>query len=413
MNRKMLLFLLCIAPIPLALWQLYFQPNADQFWSIVSTFLGAAAYSTMCIILLLGARPKGIDYYDAQIVHRIAAVGSLALILLHNQAEGLAHNGPGTHAAAQYGGNAQTIFLILAGISVLLLATKWMMYLPPRLQQIIQPVRRLFRYDYIKWIHHLNLVAIVLMVLHIVYMNIAWHTPIGMSLFLVYFGIPAAVYIAFLYNRFASGHTSVQSIESISDYMVEMSVAKKACPNAQTGNILWVRLGLHEHPFTVTDVTNEAIFFIFERKGTFTKKLANQTPGMPLRVQIQRTRRLTFTQPTIYITGGSGITAAISAIRQWLQQPNEPFYLYASYRHQKEAIYAHYFYSILQKHAHFHYDIFITRENKKRRLTPERLVQNSDLEKAQCIICASDAAAAAFEKMLRDVSVTNIRKEAF
>lgn len=414
MSRKTLLSLIFILPIPLALWQLAFQPHVDSFWPIVSTYLGAAAYSTMCFVLFLGARPRSIDYYDAQSVHRIAAVLSVVLILLHNQAEGFAHNGPGTHTAAQYGGNAQTILLIVASVSVLFLATKWMTYLPHRLQQIIRPLQHFIRYDYVKWVHHLNLVAIVLMVLHVVYMNIAWHTPVGSVLFLLYFGIAAAFYIGFLYERFfAPTNAIVQSITALSNTMVDMQIKTDLAAKYAVGSILWVRLGMHEHPFTITDRSDTQLSFIFERQGTFTKKLASQMNGEAIRIRVQRTKPLTFTTPTIYITGGTGITAAISAIRQWLQRPDTPFYLYASYRQQEDVIYAHYFYSILQKQPNFHYDIFITREDKKRRLTPERLVQNSQLEQAQCIICASTQASHSFENMLRDLGVTNIRKEAF
>lgn len=410
MTRTQLTALISVLPLPLIIWQLVLQPNSLNFWNIIAVTLGAIAFSSLSFVLFLGARPRFIAYHLGQKAHRILAVVGVGAILLHNQAEGFVHHSHATHQAASYGGNAQTIFLIIAGLSVLFLAKKWLLYTPSMIQTAIKK-SACIRYDWIKWIHHFNLVAIVLMGLHVVFINIALGAPLAGSLYALYLVIALGFYIPMLYAKIRPANAAVVNVQPLSSSMIELTVT--TAQSLSIGQTVWLRKGALEHPLTIVDKQDSNYTFIVKKVGRFTNQLAALKTGTPLYISKGYDSLPSFEKPLIYITGGSGVTPALAAVNVWEKQPSVPFHLYWSVRTMDDLALDGYFRQLQRTQPQFHYYPYVTREGTKQRLTAQDLAQNIDLETATITMCASPAATQAFKHMLKELTIDDLITESF
>lgn len=410
MTRTQLITLISVLPLPLIIWQLVLQPNALTFWNIMAVSFGAIAFSSLSFVLFLGARPRFIAYHVGQKAHRILAVIGIGAILLHNQAEGFVDNPENTHQAASYGGNAQTIFLIIAGLSLVFLATKWLLYTPAILQKYIKKLS-FVRYDWVKWLHHFNLVAIALMGLHVVFINNALGAPLASSLYACYLIVALSFYVPLLYAKIRRANATIASMKSLSNTIVEMIVETNQ-PLA-IGQTVWIRQRAAEHPLTIVDKHDTQYTFIFKKVGSFTKRLATLDAQTPLFLSKGYDALPSFEKPLLYIAGGSGITPALAAVNVWKQHPTQPFHLYWSVRTMDELALDGYFRKLQRTQPQFHYYPYVTREGTQQRLTAQDLAQNIDLETATVTICAAAKATNEFEHMLRELTIDDIFTESF
>lgn len=412
MNAKWLSFLIFLLPLPLIFWQITTQDNGFAFWNVVTVSFGAIAYSYLCFILFLGTRPRWIKYEVAQKFHRVLPILAIAAILLHSQTEDFVNNPDGLHGAGGYGELSQNVFLIMGGLSILFLATKWLRYTP----SIVQTFMKMFsfiRYDWMKWVHHLQIFGIIFMAIHVILVNIAYNTPMTAVPYIVYFGVALVFYIPFLLKKFARRNATVASVTALSSVMYELKLHMNSKKHAQLGQAAWIRINGMEHPFTIADVNDDEVTIIFKKVGPFTKKMAQLQSGDRLYMTKGYGKLPKFEKPTIYIAGGSGIAVAMSYIKAWSKNPTQPFHLYWSVRKSDELVYDRYFRQLQQTIPNFYYTPYVTQEGLCERLTYKELEQNLYLEQAQCFICASAKASFAFERMLHKVQADDVHAENF
>lgn len=411
MKPIFLTVIICVIPLPLIILQLLVQPDAISFWNIIAVSFGAIAFSFLTIVLYLGTRPRFIDYSLTQKLHRVLSVLGIAAILLHNQSEEFVNNPETIQQGGDYGGSAQTIFLILASVSLLFLATKWLSYTPHLVQQFVKRFS-FIRYDWVKWIHHFNLVAILLMTLHVVIINIELGIPLVGSVYVLYIVLALGSYIPFIMRKFIRPNATITSIQVLSHSFYKLTLCSTQA--AAIGQTIWIRKGYQEHPFTIVEKEGNELSLIIKKVGPFTAFLSSLKLGEALYISKGNGSKLKVTEPIIYIAGGSGVTSAIALLNEWKEQPYKPFHLYWSVRtmDERNALQG-YFEEIQQSYPNFHYYSFVTQENMRKRLTINDIKQNDQAQNAQFYICASSNATKQFHQLLNEFAIKNIKSESY
>lgn len=409
MNKKLVYFLIIILPLPLILAELFTQTIEANLsvWNIVSVTLGGVAFSTLCVVLFLGGRPRFLNLQLAQQLHRILAVVGIVALVLHNQAESFVDNPHETHLVAGPGSAAQIVFLVIAGISLLFLATKWLLYTPTAVQKFMEKLS-FIKYDWIKWIHHLNLVGIILMTIHVIFINALIGETSASILFSCYTLVAVSSYIPVLYRKFKSNNARVISSENLSRSMVKLTFAFLRPEKIENGQVVWIRIKGNEHPFTIVEVKEDWLSIVYKKEGAFTKLLSSFQEGALFYVSKAFNKPLEIENSSVFVAGGSGITPFLSTIEKWRKNPKFPLTLYWSVRTNDELVFDAYFKALQQTEPNFHYYPFVTRENDKKHLTDEQLKLNKDLKEATCYISASPKTAKMFKEMLKNCRVNKI-----
>lgn len=409
MNTKLVCFLIIILPLPLILVELFTQTIEANLslWNIVSVTLGGVAYSTLCIVLFLGGRPRFINVQLTQKLHRILAVIGIIALLLHNQAESFVDNPHKAHTVAGPGSAAQYIYLGIALISLVFIATKWLIYTPVFVQNLIKKLS-FIKYDWIKWIHHLNLVAIVLMTIHVIFINLIIGKISASILFSLYTVVALVSYIPVVYRKFKPNNAYVVSSKNLSVSMVKLTFRLLHPEKIENGQVVWIRKKGNEHPFTIVEVNEDSFSLVYKKEGKFTQLLSKLKQGDSFYISKSNSHPLTINKSSVFVAGGSGITPFLSTIEKWENNPNYPLTLYWSVRTSDELVFDDYFKTLQQNEKNFTYYSFVTRENDKKHLTESEFKVNKELKEAIFYISASPKTGKVFKEMLKNCQVNKI-----
>lgn len=289
---------------------------------------GIIAYVWMLLAIYIGTRPRWIDRYiglpAAYMLHGILSLVAIVFSFFHKNMN------PSFGLVQQTGNIAFMIFLSLGLYSTVFMAG-WLTSRVPALGKLKRQLETVFKHEVSVWLHRLNVVATLLIFVHIQLIDyIRANKPF---LALVYL-ISVSVFGSYLYSKLkptAKGYTSkLISNQEIAPNIYELRIAlssKKQAKSIRPGDFVFISFpnvkGLAEpHPFSAVnnpaDDKNELVLAI-RGDGDFTRGL--QAVSAPAEVFVTGGYGMYQTviddlQPEsiIMVTGGIGVTPMLSII---------------------------------------------------------------------------------------------------
>lgn len=289
---------------------------------------GIIAYVWMLLAIYIGTRPRWVDRYigvpAAYMIHGILSLVAILFSFFHKNMN------PSFGLIQQTGNMAFMIFLSLAVYSTVFMAG-WLTNRVPALHQLKRKLETVFKHEVSIWLHRLNIVATVLIFIHVQLID---YIRSNVAFMLVFYSVSIFVFGSYLYSKIkptAKGYLSkLISNQEIGPNIFELRIAlssRKQAKSIRPGDFVFISFptikGLTEpHPFSAVNNPaadkNELVLAI-RGDGDFTKGL--QKVSAPAEVFVTGGYGMYQTviddlQPKsiIMVTGGIGVTPMLSII---------------------------------------------------------------------------------------------------
>ncbi|MGN1407606.1 iron reductase [Lactobacillus sp.] len=298
---------------------------------------GSIAYVWMLAAIYLSTRPHYLDRLiglpKLYMVHGMISLAALLLAWLHM--EGTVSTG----WIKQTGTIAFYLYLFLALYSLIFLAG-WLTKRVPFLAKIKKGLeRKVFKHELSVWIHKLNLVATVLVFIHI--QLISYIRAITPYMMLIY-AATLLVFATYVYNKLKPALTETNAVMTnltmIADNVAQLTIESHHLLDYQAGDYLFLSFpgmpGLKEpHPFSLVNVPkkDQEIVLAIRGDGDFTKQLQDLscpqkvlvTPGYGRFQEVIAEQQ---PEHLLIIAGGIGVVPLLSIIQGNPQIATELFY---------------------------------------------------------------------------------------
>ncbi|MCH4009898.1 FAD-binding oxidoreductase [Companilactobacillus sp.] len=302
-------------------------------------YYGTIAYVWMLFAVYLSTKPKWLDRLiglpDMYMVHGILAIGAIVLAFLHKE------NTQSFGWIKTTGDWAFDLFLGLMIYSLIFMAG-WLTNRIPILKKIKHTLEIIFRHELSVWVHRLNIVAVVLVFIHVQLISYI----VAIKPFIVLFDVVSGlVLLSYLWAKFIAPTTynngTLVKNQPISDNIYELAIKlpNHAKIDLQAGDYVFISFpdikGLKEmHPFSLATNpnTDENIDLLIRGDGDFTKKLQDLPRGTRVLIDGGYGRYQAFLkeQPEnsniVILAGGIGVTPLLSTIAANLNRKMQVFY---------------------------------------------------------------------------------------
>lgn len=302
-------------------------------------YFGTIAYVWMLFAIYLSTKPKFLDRLiglpDMFMVHGMLSIGAIVLAYLHKEAN------PSFGWIKRTGDWAFDLFLGLMIFSLIFMAG-WLTGRVPILQKIKHSLEIIFKHEISIWIHRLNIVAVVLVFIHV--QLISYVTAI--KPFIILFDVVSAlVLISYLWSKFVTPisyyNGKLLKNQPISDNIYELTIKlpRNAKVDLRAGDYVFISFpdyqGLSEmHPFSLATnpQIDKNVDLLIRGDGDFTKRLQSIKPGARVLVDGGYGRYDSFVkeQPNdaniVVLAGGIGVTPLLSTIEANLNRNVQMYY---------------------------------------------------------------------------------------
>ena len=263
--------------------------------------LGVIAYVWMLLAIYIGTKPKWLDRLiglpHAYMLHGILSLAALVLAFFHKEGS------PSSGLIKLTGDYAFNLFLGLALYSMVFMAG-WLTSRVPFLERLKKRLERLFKHEISVWLHRLNLLATLLIFIHVQLIDyIVAIKPFMLLFWLASVGVAAS----YLWAKFKPKSEGIRArlvgnhaiAENIRELVIRLP--EKANLQLRSGDYVFISFphlkGMGEpHPFSLVNSpkTGDPLILAIRGDGDFTRALAN----------IQ--------QPTdVYVDGGFGLYQSV------------------------------------------------------------------------------------------------------
>lgn len=290
-------------------------------------YYGTIAYVWMLFAVYLSTKPKWLDRLiglpEMYMVHGILSIAAIVLAYLHKQ------GAPSTGWIKTTGDWAFDLFWGLMIYSLIFMAG-WLTNRVPILKAIKHQLERIFKHELSVWIHRLNIVALVLVFIHVEL--ISYITAIKPFIYL-FDAASLVVLICYLSSKFIQPLTYEQGFlvnnKEISPNVLELTVRLPRSSHIQllAGDYVFLAFpdypGLKEmHPFSIANApnNNRELVLAIRGDGDFTKAIRDVKPESVVLVDggFGRYQAFLNDQPTdsniVILAGGIGVTPLLSTI---------------------------------------------------------------------------------------------------
>ncbi|MFD1417671.1 FAD-binding oxidoreductase [Companilactobacillus keshanensis] len=312
-------------------------------------YYGTIAYVWMLVAIYLSTKPKWLDRLiglpEMYMVHGILSIAAIILAYLHK--EGTSSSG----WIKTTGDWAFDLFLGLMIYSMIFMAG-WLTNRVTILKKIKIILERIFRHELSIWIHRLNIVATILVFIHV--QLISYITAIRP--FMIWFDVASLFVLgSYLFSKFIQpltyDRTDVIQNRKISENIQELTLELPRSSKIKllAGDYIFLSFpdinGLKEmHPFSIVNVPDKTrrIVLAIRGDGDFTKRLSKIEPGTVALIDggFGRYEQFLKEQPSdaniVVLAGGIGVTPLISTIEGNLSRSIMLMY---SVHNQKDLIY--------------------------------------------------------------------------
>lgn len=290
-------------------------------------YYGTIAYVWMLFAVYLSTKPKWLDRLigvsEMYMVHGILSIAAIVLAYLHK--EGTASTG----WIKTTGDWSFDLFLGLMVYSLIFMAG-WLTNRVPILKTIKHNLERIFKHELSIWIHRLNIVALILVFIHV--QLISYVTAIKPFIYL-FDAVSLIVLFSYLFSKFVKPLTYEQgTLLSNREIAVNVRELTIKLPRSSHIQILpgdYVFMAFPEysklkemHPFSIANVPNpnREIVLIIRGDGDFTRALSMVKDDSVVNIDggYGLYQEFLNDQPQdaniVIIAGGIGITPLLSTI---------------------------------------------------------------------------------------------------
>lgn len=317
---------------------------ADEFQAI---YFGAIAYAWMLVAIYLSTRPKWLDRLiglpNIYLIHGMMSIAAVFLAYLHqSQTESMGW-------IKTTGDWAYWLLLSLLGYSLIFMAG-WLSSRVKIVQLVKSWLAPLFKHEVSIWIHRLNLVATVLVFIHVILINYVVAIKPFMFWFYLYSGLTLVSYIWSKYQNWVrNSNASLTNNVGIADNVRELELQPSSKISALPGDYIFVSFptikGLSElHPFSLVNSPTDSskLILAIRGDGDFTRSLDQVQPGTPAKVTGGYGRYQPFLtehsgyQNMVIIAGGIGVVPLLSIIDS---HPDDNIQLFYTAHRQSDLLY--------------------------------------------------------------------------
>ncbi|MCK8627056.1 FAD-dependent oxidoreductase [Fructobacillus cardui] len=313
-------------------------------------YLGAIAYAWMLTSIYLATKPHWLDRLiglpDMYMIHGIISILAIVLAYLHkfgNSSDGWIKI-TGDWAIYLFTGIMVYSMIFMAG---------WFTSRIPFLAKLKRTLETVFKHELSVWLHRLNLIATLLVFIHV--QLISYVTTIHPFMF-VFYAYSGIVFISYVMSKVRSqlGDTrgTVMTNEVLAPNVQELTITpqKHYQLNLRMGDFVFISFpdlkGLKEyHPFSIVNPPSDDsqhIKLAIRGDGDFTKLLSEIKPGVAVKLSGGYGRYHSFLEDNdqdhhiVMIAGGIGVTPLLSIVEG---SPERHISLFYSAHYDHDLIY--------------------------------------------------------------------------
>lgn len=297
---------------------------------------GMIAYVWMLTSIYIATRPKWLDRTiglpAAYQLHGIISLAAILLAFLHLE---------GSHSQGWIKLTGFWAFYLMLGVAAysMIFMAGWLTSRVRWLATIKHALEKVFRHEISIWLHRLNLIATLLVFVHVWLITyIRAITP-----FMILFTVATVfVFGAYAYYQYQShlGQLPARLIKltPLNDRVLELVIKLKRPIQLHSGDYIFIAFpqitDLKElHPFSIAQIgaDSQTLTLAIRQEGDFTRQLATVKPGQPLIVtgsyglydEIIHDQK---PQKLLLIAGGIGVVPLLSIVDRHSQIPTTFFY---------------------------------------------------------------------------------------
>lgn len=290
-------------------------------------YCGAIAYSWMLSAIYLATKPKWLDRLiglpDIFMIHGIISIAAIILAYFHEF---------GTTSQGWIKSTGSWALYLLTGIMIysLIFMAGWLTNRIPILLTIKHVLEKLFKHEFSVWLHRINIIATVLVFIHVELINYIIAIKPFMFWFYIYSGVTLATYILQkINNRVNYIRGNLAKNISIAQNIQELTIILDQHQNwdVRIGDYVFIAFpeikGLKEyHPFSIVNipVSSEKIVLAIRGDGDFTKLLSNVKVGSKIKLDGGFGRYQPYLKSQsprariVILAGGIGVTPLLSIV---------------------------------------------------------------------------------------------------
>lgn len=289
----------------------------------MAIIFGSIAYSWMLLAIYIGTKPKWLDRLiglpSAYMLHGILSIAAIVLAYLHKIGS------PSGGLIKPTGDWAFDLFVGLAIYSLVFMAGWLTSRVKPLAMLKKQLSKKIFKHEVSVWIHKLNLVATVLVFIHVMLISYIRAIAPFMFTFYLYSAFVLVAYLISLRPDRGVGAILANNVE-ISPRVQELSLQLTKPIDTKAGDFVFLSFPKiakmkEPHPFSVVSAPNQnrEMVLAIRGDGDFTKNLATVEPGAEALVNggygLYQTT-IDNVKPThmIIIAGGIGVVPMLSIV---------------------------------------------------------------------------------------------------
>lgn len=289
----------------------------------MAIIFGSIAYSWMLLAIYIGTKPKWLDRLiglpSAYMLHGILSIAAIVLAYLHKTGS------PSGGLIKLTGDWAFDLFVGLAIYSLVFMAGWLTSRVKPLAMLKKQLSKKIFKHEVSVWIHKLNLVATVLVFIHVMLISYIRAIAPFMFTFYLYSAFVLVAYLISLRPDRGVGAILANNVE-ISPRVQELSLQLTKPIDTKAGDFVFLSFPKiakmkEPHPFSVVSAPNQnrEMVLAIRGDGDFTKNLATVEPGAEALVNggygLYQTT-IDNVKPThmIIIAGGIGVVPMLSIV---------------------------------------------------------------------------------------------------
>lgn len=247
---------------------------------------GVFAYTWMLAAIFLATQPKWLDRLiglpDMYIIHGVTAIFALVFMYLHDNF--LISAG----AIALTGQISLYMFTAIIVYSLVFMAG-WLTSRISFLMTIKKGLEKIFKHELSMWIHRLNILATILIYVHIVLIPYIRSITSFFILVTLYTIVTFGAYAIYVYKKYLAKQSgTLENVRLVDNNITELTlkIDKKIIEGIKAGDFAYISFpnvrGMNEpHPFSILNVPKRDgyVQMAIENVGDFTKKLPTLKKG--------------------------------------------------------------------------------------------------------------------------------------
>lgn len=302
-------------------------------------YYGTIAYIWMLFAIYLSTKPKWLDRLiglpEMYMVHGMLSIAAIVLAYLHKE---------GTSSAGWIKTTGDWSFDLFVGLMIysLIFMAGWLTNRVVILKRVKKILEKLFKHELSVWIHRLNIVAVILVFIHV--QLISYITAIHPFIYL-FDATSIFVLVCYLFSKFIQPLTYKQGVlltnrsiaENVQELVIKMP--RNSHMRLLAGDYVFISFpdyaGLREmHPFSIANDLGQSrqIELAIRGDGDFTHQLAQVPSNVRVNIDGGYGRYQQFLNEQsqkakiVILAGGIGVTPLLSTIEANQQRQIKVFY---------------------------------------------------------------------------------------